>query len=521
MENEIKKQFPKTNQKWTQFFAAKYCGKSEECVVALRTLMDALIANKGVKGFVADFTKNYSVILDELKDPNYYEGMDAKINLDEHNLTSTYDAFLGWKKTRVLYVNKVIPTYTAITNTEVVTTVTAGEAKITNKDNVVIPLVDMRKEITSYIDNNNEKYVVYANKKNLFVSEVTNKPYEKIVNVEPSKISVDQKCDAQTLVTFVSNMEAEMKKEPYTEMLKKCVASKQAEIPIPCHREGKVDYVQVVLPTLSKNFMNKDLVVHNQDIAQAIIESKKCDVTDKTEVVLRKEFKVEIEKGVDDRAPTLLFNPSWLEVIPFDAVSIYCPLYTGLQTCPWILELDKEYPPCRNKETFKRIMGLILKIAKIFALATRARMSVVSLQNYIDKVLLIPPKSVYGVAVRKNLKLWASPVVITKYRESALFSVKESIDFFDKDGKADYTDVFEEYIGPDFDGEDEGVMVDRDKVQKKKGQTRDNNKSYKDAIAENEKEREKKKKAKRKKQKKSETSSSASSQKKKSKKKKS
>jgi len=502
-------------QGYHQWYSAKYFDRDESCAEALRILMDKLVANKRHKPFIADLTQNLHIIVSELSDPNYYNDLDEKISIKDYNLVSTYDKFVGYKKSRIIMMQKLIPTFSSLEKKEVICYKEGDSIKFKTLDKEVTP-VEMKKEITEHLKGNNEEYKIEDNKKDIFIAEISCKSYAYVETTKSENISVEKKVSAEAVVNFIENIKENVIDPQYSELLSKSMTSKQNEIPISYkNKEGKKDYVQLVLPNIIKHFMNKEHYFNNQDVAEALVARFDLDGSDKSALMLEQEFIRNLEPDNQDEMPSaMLFNPSWLERCNFEKISRYCPIYTGYKSCAWVLKRVDGYPGCMNKETLKMLLTMIMKFAKFYGLWVRGGLQSNRISRYINDVLRLTRKKVYGFALHENLEEWIKPLEIRKFKESSLFTVKEDTDIFDDpiDVK-DFDSIFDGYTGPSF-VKDDKKKLDRDEGEldeKEKPKRGKNNHGLKRAKKKMIDKHEKKKKKKKSKKKKDSSSSEESS----------
>jgi len=463
-------------QGYHHWYAAKYFGGDHECAEAFMLLMDKLVETKKHKAFVSDFTQNLHIIVDELKNPEYYDDLDDEIKIKEHHLIGTYDKFVNYKKSRIVMMEKLGPTWSGMEKKEVICVKEGNGFKFVVQDKEV-SVMEMKKDITDYLKSNNEDYKMQDDKKTIFVSEITQKSYSEVEGKDLKDLSVDKKTSAEVVVNFVENMKDNVVGKDYTEVLKKNLTSKQNEIPIPFENsEGVKDFVNLVLPRVTKNFMNHEHYLHNQDIAEAVVKRYNLDGSNKTALMLQHEFMKNLEIQNPDEMPNaMLFNPSWLETINFEKIKQYCPIYTGYKSCAWMLIRIDGYPGCLNKETLKLILTMVLKMAKFYGLWVRGGLKSSRLSKYVSDVLKLTDKKVYGFALHCNIAEWVKPVIIQKFKETSLFTVKEDMDIFDDDFEVkDIEKIFDDYTGPGFEPEkkkldrDEGELNEEEKPKRGK-----------------------------------------------------
>jgi len=170
-----------------------------------------------------------------------------------------------------------------------------------------------------------------------------------------------------------------------------------------------------------------------------------------------------LENKTEEMPDNILFNPSWLDNKNFEKIKDYCPVYTGLKSCAWMLRRVDGYPVCLNKDTLKLILNMVFKFAKFYGLWIRAGLKNTHISRYINNVLKLDPEKIYGFVVQVNIKEWTSPLEIVKFKETSLFTVKEDTGIFDDDIKdINVDEIFEGYTGPGFEPEDD-IKMDRDR----------------------------------------------------------
>jgi len=448
------------NQGYHHWYAKKYFSGKEECVSALRVLMDTLMENKLHKAFVTDFTQNLHLIVSHLEDPTYYDGLEEEIVLKQHDMIGTFDKFIGHRKTRPVPTEKIVPTWSQLEKKEIICE-KRGNTTVFRVQDRQVTVEEMKRDVTDYLKRRNEDFKMQDKNRVMFVSEVAQQTYVQVEDKPVEDISVDKKISAEVVVNFVEKLKDNVMQKDYAEILQKSLTSKQAEIPVSYEtKEGKKEYAYVILPRVLRYFMNHDHLVHNQDIAEAIIRRYGLNGQDKTSLMLQKEFNQAL--GMKEEMPlALLFNPSWLETIPFEKIQEYCPVYTGYTPASWVLMRADGYQGCMNKDTFKLILMMIVKMAKFYGLWMRGGLTSQMLVRYVLNVLKLTTKKVYGFAIHQNIKEWMEPLEISKYKETSMLVVKEDTNIFDNDYQPqDLDKIFDGFQGSRF--EPEVKMHDRD-----------------------------------------------------------
>jgi len=486
MDKNIVKQFPATGYSWNQWYSAKYGGSSKRFSKALRTVFETLEGTDQLRPFLTDFCKNIPVIKEEHESPGTYDNSDGKIEIAEHHLVTDFAGFRNWKKTRYMFAGKVIPTYSAIITEEVQVEIDGPKftvMKPESKEKVTVK--KMEEVITSHAEMKQEKAVFYTDRLDVLVSELAGKPVEAIKDKEPSRVSVEDQCSADIVVNFINNFKKSAVKVKYVEQLRNSFKSAKNELPIPRETEDKMEFVSLNLPVLHKNFMNPTQLVHNQDIARTLMEKEKIEISEKSMVEQENDFKVEMEKKPEQQPPKIMVSQTWLDTTPFESYSVYCPIYTGLKATPWLLRKYDDFPFCKNKETYKLLISLMVKFSKFYALWIRANLSGKDLKLYVEKVLKFQETSIYGFTVFKNMSYWTTPIVIKRFKEKSAYTIKEDTGMFG-DGDVDFTNIFqdENYDPPDFDMGVRNKIQDRDKgelneeVKQKRGSNNDDQRAF-------------------------------------------
>jgi hypothetical protein len=507
MQDQIKKEFPKICHTADQWYAARYFDSDlEDYADSLLHIFQGLKkSDRKGKGFIADLTKNFHLIMEELDDPQYLADRPKKVTLSKAQVISTYDKFVNYRKDRVVPLTKIVPTYENIIGQNLKAVMDNGKVVIVTAEDKEVKIEEIKTKVIEQIVQRSEEPKILDNYKTHFVSEVADKPYEAVAGKAIETISVENKVSAQVLVDFAHNMPKEINSVMFQEKLKHSITTISNEIPIPVRTKDNVDFVNLTLPRITKNFMNKNSYVHSQDIAKALAKKYECEIGDRSSKEVETEFFKYMVIEKEQRPPNLLFNPSWLEKVAFEEISTYVPIYTGLQMCPWILASDVKFPECKNKESYKQLLSMIIKMAKFYGLWIRGGMVAGKVKDYIEKKLCLTSKRMYGYAIHTNISVWISKINIEHFRESPAFTVKVNLDFFDED-VFDREAVFDEYDGPSFkDMPDFEVTKDRDlgelneKPKPKRGSNNEAAKERKAKIDRKEKrDRDKKKKAKKK-----------------------
>jgi len=463
MNAKEKEAFPMAKHSWNQWFSAAFVGKSEKASEALKVLYHEAQKNRGMRALLNQLSLSLDLIAEETLDTTCYDDCPETILLKEHNLVGSYASFRMWKKTRYLVMPKVLPTYVALTGSEVLVTVKGPDTVVTHiESNEIIGVKHMEEVISTHVKNLEEKCVIYNNPTALLISELAQVPIEKAQNLPAKQTPVEEKCSVNTVINFINNLKDEVYLPEYVKKFKQVVQTKQTDIPITRNTEDGKNHILLGLPNLTKTFMNPSKIVHNQDIAVAVVDTLGVEVIEQSSVKMLNHFMTSINAKPEEQPQKLLYTASWLDKVAFEKYAGYCPIYTGLKGTPWILNKMKDYPSCKNKETFKLVLSTVIKMVKFYALWIRGGLAPTALGKYVEEMLRLSDKAIYGRTIRINLAVWCKPVTFSAFKETSVINVREDLGMFD-DTPGDFKAMYDgEYKAPSFDFDPRSNMSDRD-----------------------------------------------------------
>jgi hypothetical protein len=462
MDEKVYEEFPAAKHSWCQWMSASKAGGSDKVAMALRIIEEETRATGGLKPLFGLILENLPIIQEDLEDKDHYNRAPKRMTLSKYNLVDKYSDFRGWKKSRYLYMPKVLPTYVAVSGQKVDVVVSGGSTIVTKKDaKDQIDIKTMETVVTKHIRDNNEKCVIYKDATALLISEVAQMPIEKVQVKESSKIPVEDTCSAHVVVQFVQDIKIEAYTKSYVTKLKQSFGDSQAEIPITKRKGDKEDHVMLTLPKLAKTFMNRSKIVSDQDIAASLVQTMGLVIPDVSTSAKEKEFLKIMNSNLEERPKMIPFSQAWIEKLSPNKYLPYCPIYTGLKTTPWVLSYIDGFPLCTNKETFKLLLTMIIKFSKFYGLWIRGGLKPGVLQTYLESSLKMS-NGYYGKALGINLALWSQPVRITSFKETSVINIKEDPNIFEESDE-EYKEKYEDdYEKPDFSLDPRANMSDRD-----------------------------------------------------------
>jgi hypothetical protein len=453
-----------TFQGYHQWYAAKYAKSDEKFAKCLKYVTSALKQMKNASAFCTDYNLNVKNIMLDLEDPDYYKKCAPLIDIDEDLLLSHYGVYKGYQKVKDISNQAIVPTWKGLVKKDVECVITETKPVfLVGENHAEVKPKQMEKDIGSYFDTKGAKYRLQNERKVILISDLAHLPYIEVKKRVPKNISVDNKVSAEVVVNYVENIKTEAVKEDTVNAIKDSLRKKSTDIPIMTELNGKREAVPVSMPNILKNFMNPTHLVNSQDIAEAISEREGVPPGDKSSATLAKEFLDTI--GAEEKPKKMLFNQAWLDNISIDKLIGYCPVFTGMKKCSWILYAmaKEEYPPVVSKDQFKLVLVMVQKIAKLFALWLRGGMKASSFEKYIEQALKIKKTTIFGATIMTNVGVWLEPVTIKKFRQMSVLGTKEEVvDMFGTEGDFDAKLMDEFYEGPTFE-EELPRIIDRDK----------------------------------------------------------